>query len=155
MRKKREYFYRVGNFYRASQIIITAPNTPGFTFNDPSDYTLSYNATGIFQQYILNEVSIRNSLLMMPIWSLYFQIWHMQNDIIHLNASFKDNSRKEVMVTLNDICFKPFAPENTNCTIYSILSYFQDSYELLNREVKVLFTVASNSSYHIIFCTGL
>lgn len=79
----------------------------------------------------------------------------MQNDIIHLNASFKDDSGKEVMVTLNDICFKPFAPENTNCTIYSILSYFQDSYELLNREVKVLFTVASNSSYHIIFCTGL
>ena len=79
----------------------------------------------------------------------------MQNDIIHLNASFKDNSGKEVMVTLNDICFKPFSPENTNCTIYSILNYFQDNYGLLNREVRSVFTVVSNSSYHILFCTRL
>ena len=57
----------------------------------------------------------------------------MQNDIIHLNASYKDSSGKEVMITLNDICLKPSAPENTNCSIYSILNYFQDSYELLNR----------------------
>lgn len=77
----------------------------------------------------------------------------MQNDIIHLNASFKDSSGKEVIVTLNDICFKPFAPDNTNCAIYSILNYFQNSYELLNKEVKVVFTVLSNSSFHIMFCT--
>ena len=68
----------------------------------------------------------------------------MQNDIIHLNASYKDSSGKEVMITLNDICLKSSAPENTNCSIYSILNYFQDSYELLNREVKSLFTVISN-----------
>ena len=79
----------------------------------------------------------------------------MQNDIIHLNASYKDSSGKEVMITLNDICLKPSALENTNCSIYSILNYFQDSYELLNREVKPLFTVISNSSYHIFYCTKL
>ena len=75
MKKEREYFYRVGNFYRASQIIITAPNTPGFTFYDTEKYYLQYNASGIFQQYILNEVStsIRNSLLMMLNWSLYYR----------------------------------------------------------------------------------
>ena len=56
--KEREYFYRIGDFYRPSQIIITAPNTPGFTFDDPIHYNLQYNASGIFRQYILNEVSI-------------------------------------------------------------------------------------------------
>ena len=81
------------------------------------------------------------------------QIWHMQNDIINLNASYKNSSGGEMFVTLNDICFKPYAPHNMNCVIYSVLNYFQNSYELLNKEVKQVFTAISNSSYHIRYCT--
>ena len=77
----------------------------------------------------------------------------MQNDISNLNASYKSSSGGEVFVTLNDICFKPYAPRNMNCVIYSILNYFQNNYKALNKEVRVLFTVVSNSSYHIQYCT--
>ena len=77
----------------------------------------------------------------------------MQNDIVKLNASYKNSSGAEVNVTLNDICYQPHAPDNKNCAIYSILNYFQNNYTLLNKEVKQLFTVVSNSTYHIQYCT--
>ena len=54
-----EYFNQYfGGSYHASQIIITAPNSPGFTFSDPERYSIIYNASGMFRQYILNEVSV-------------------------------------------------------------------------------------------------
>ena len=150
--KEKEYFNQHFNgSYHASQIIITAPNIPGFTFNNSVHYTIRYNASGMFLQYILNEVSV----LLIPGTNIHIalQIWHMQNDVINLNATYKDNDGTEVMFTLDDICLKPFAADNKNCVIYSVLNYFQNSYELLNREVKYVFTVRSNSSYHLLYCT--
>ena len=56
---EKKYFNQYfGGSYRASQIVITAPNSPGFTFSDPVNYQLHYNASGMFQQYVLNEVSV-------------------------------------------------------------------------------------------------
>lgn len=56
-RKEKNYFdENFGPFYRPAQIIITAPNTPGFTYTDPT-YGTVFHASGMFQQYILNEVS--------------------------------------------------------------------------------------------------
>lgn len=81
------------------------------------------------------------------------QVWNMQNDITQLNATYEDSNGTEVMITLSDICFKPFAPDNPNCVIYSVMNYFQNNYELLNKEVKIVFTVISNSSHHIYYCT--
>ena len=77
----------------------------------------------------------------------------MQNDIADLTATYKAKNGSDVRVTLNDICFQPLAPDNTNCTIYSILNYFQNDYDLLYKEVKQLFSVQSNSTYHIQYCT--
>ena len=81
------------------------------------------------------------------------QILTMQNEITKLNATYKGSSGKDVMVTLNDICFQPLYPDNLNCTIYSVLNYFQNDLNLLNKEVKRVFTVISNSSSHILYCT--
>lgn len=75
----------------------------------------------------------------------------MQNDIINMNVTYKNSNGAEVIINLNDICFKP-SLYNTNCAIYSVLNYFQNSYELLNKEVKEVFTVTSNSSYHMQYC---
>ena len=77
----------------------------------------------------------------------------MQNEITDLNATYKDGSGKEELVKLNDICFQPLYPDNLNCTIYSVLNYFQNDRNSLNKEVKRVFTVISNSSYHILYCT--
>lgn len=76
----------------------------------------------------------------------------MQNDIANLRASYKADNGTDVPVTLQDICFKPLYPDNLNCTIYSVLNYFQNDYKLLNKEFKVAFTVFSNSTYHIQYC---
>ena len=35
-------------------------------------------------------------------------------------------------VTLMDICLAPLAPYNNNCTILSVLNYFQNSHEVLD-----------------------
>ena len=77
----------------------------------------------------------------------------MQNEISNLSATYKDNGGKDEMVTLNDICFQPLYPDNLNCTIYSVLNYFQNDRNLLSKEVKRVFTVISNSSTHILYCT--
>lgn len=56
----------------------------------------------------------------------------------------------EVNVTLNDICYQPLAPDNTNCTIMSVLNYFQ------NDKDRLLYTSdfdLVNNSYHIHYCT--
>lgn len=57
--KEKEYFDQHFSYsYRPSQIIITAPNSPGFSFNDTEQYFIQYHASGMFQQDILNEVSL-------------------------------------------------------------------------------------------------
>ena len=60
-----------------------------------------------------------------------------------------DNGTK-VEVTLEDICYKPLAPDNTNCTINSILNYFQNN--LTNLDHTEQFNLVNNS-YHIYYCT--
>lgn len=45
----------------------------------------------------------------------------LQTEVERLVAYTKDNTP----VTLNDVCFQPMAPANTNCTIMSVLNYFQ------------------------------
>ena len=77
----------------------------------------------------------------------------MQNDIANLTATYKAKNGSDTPVTLNNICFQPLAPDNTNCTIYSVLNYFQNDYNWLNHEEKQVFTVINNSTYHIQYCT--
>ena len=77
----------------------------------------------------------------------------MQTEIANITATYKGSHGKDTVVTLSDICLQPLAPDNTNCTIYSVLNYFQNDRALLNKEVEQIFTVIANSSYHIQYCT--
>ena len=55
-------------------------------------------------------------------WVILFQqILYLQEAITNLTAPLGDNDT----VTLDDICFKPLAPDNNYCTINSIVQYFQ------------------------------
>ena len=56
----------------------------------------------------------------------------------------------EVNVTLQDICFKPLAPDNENCTVMSVLNYFQNNFTRLNYSE---YSNLINNSYHIHYCT--
>ena len=153
-RKEKNYFdSHFGPFYRTAQIIIRAPDTPGFTYNDSVNYQVKYHFSGMFQQYILNEVSMLIKLRMiMGIVYIVLQILNMQNEISNLTGTYKNASDKDVVVSLNDICFQPLYPDNKNCTIYSVLNYFQNDYESLNKKIEPLFTVTANSSTHIYYC---
>ena len=151
-RKEKNYFdHHFGPFYRTAQIIIRAPDTPGFAYNDSVHYLVQYQFSGMFQQYILNEVSILRAVFM-DIACIVLQILNMQNEISNLTGTYKNASDKNVVVSLNDICFQPLYPDNRNCTIYSVLNYFQNDYELLNKEITQIFTVIANSSTHIYYC---
>ncbi|XP_065898214.1 NPC intracellular cholesterol transporter 1-like isoform X2 [Dysidea avara] len=135
-RKEKNYFdQHFGPFYRTSQIIITAPHSSDFSFPDSQNYKMIHHFSGVFQQAVLNE------------------IWHMQNDIIHLQVPSKAANGKVHNITLSDICFQPLSPDNLNCTVYSVLNYFQNDYDKLNKHVTPVFTDSANSSTHIHYCT--
>ena len=109
-RKEKDYFdNNFGPFYRTSQIIITSPHTPGFTYDDPVKYQIHYQASGMFQQHILNEVSMAVLVINVHVCIL-LQTLYMQNHIASLNATYTDSSGTEKTVTLQDICFQPLSP---------------------------------------------
>lgn len=92
-------------FYRTEQLIITARNIEPIMHN-----------TGM-------EVESFG-----PIFDLDFmkEVLDLQTYIAH-NVSGIDPDTDEP-VFLNDICFKPLDPANTNCAIFSYLSWWQNDY---------------------------
>ena len=67
------------------------------------------------------QVILLTYLACLRVVPLVLQILYLQNNITALNATINGNET----VTLNDICFQPLAPDNTNCTINSVVQYFQ------------------------------
>ena len=56
-----------------------------------------------------------------------------------------------------DICFKPLAPENTNCTITSVMGYWQNDADNLNYQVNHTDKITLKESIvdfhdHFIYC---
>ena len=56
------------------------------------------------------------------------QVLDLQLSIQHLQAKYEGSA-----VTLKDICFQPLAPDNTDCTIQSILEYWQNNHTRLDK----------------------
>ena len=77
-------------------------------------------------------------------------MYHIQDYLINMVANGTLENGTDVQVTLEDICYKPLAPDNTNCTIMSVLNYFQNDYTRL-QHVEQFGLV--NNSYHIYYCT--
>ena len=76
----------------------------------------------------------------------------MQSEIMRLRVPVKAANGTEYNITLNDICYKPLYPRNKKCKVSSVLNYFQNDYQLLNKHIKPLFEDIANSSYHIHYC---
>ena len=65
-----------------------------------------------------------------------------------------------IAFSLKDICFKPLDPDNTNCTITSVMGYWQNSKENLDYEVTVTNKITGQNvtvDYHdhFIYCVQL
>uniref|UniRef100_A0A8C0GUA5 NPC intracellular cholesterol transporter 1 n=1 Tax=Chelonoidis abingdonii TaxID=106734 RepID=A0A8C0GUA5_CHEAB len=58
----------------------------------------------------------------------------------------------QVTWILQDVCLAPLAPYNNNCTILSVLNYFQNSYSVLNHSVGDEFFVYADYHTHFLYC---
>ncbi|KAM9439657.1 NPC intracellular cholesterol transporter 1 [Clarias gariepinus] len=128
-RMEKQYFdEHFGPFFRTEQLIITTPRTDWFKFEA---------ATG--------------DILFAPILNitLLHQILDLQTAIEHLVADYNGEN-----VTLNDICVSPLAPYNTNCTILSVLNYFQNSHEVLDHIFRDEYFVYADYHTHFMYCVS-
>ena len=58
------------------------------------------------------------------------RVLDLQTDILSLTATLDETNRT---IHLSDVCLKPLAPDNENCTVFSILQYYQNSKDNLNK----------------------
>ncbi|XP_060762393.1 NPC intracellular cholesterol transporter 1 isoform X2 [Neoarius graeffei] len=129
-RLEKQYFdEHFGPFFRTEQLIITTPRTDWFVFESTTGPNIPFAP-------ILNI-------------SLLHQILDLQTAIEQIEADF--NGAK---VTLKDICMSPLAPYNNNCTILSVLNYFQNSHEVLDHIFRDEFYIYFDYHTHFMYCVS-
>ncbi|XP_028924174.1 NPC intracellular cholesterol transporter 1 isoform X1 [Ornithorhynchus anatinus] len=128
-RREKEYFdTRFGPFYRTEQLIIRAPNTSRHTFSPyPSGTDVPFGPP--LDKTILHKVL------------------DLQTAIENITASYGNET-----VRLRDICLAPLAPYNDNCTIMSLLNFFQNSHSVLDHERGDGFFVYADYHTHFLYC---
>ncbi|XP_043921296.1 NPC intracellular cholesterol transporter 1 isoform X2 [Protopterus annectens] len=128
-RKEKEYFdSHFGPFFRTEQLIITAPNSNWTTY-------IPYNPGP--------PVPFGPPLSK----DILDQVLDLQDAIEQIQAHYNNET-----VTLKDICLAPLAPYNNNCTILSVLNYFQNSHSVLNHTVQDDFWVYADYHSHFLYC---
>uniref|UniRef100_A0A8B9MT86 NPC intracellular cholesterol transporter 1 n=1 Tax=Accipiter nisus TaxID=211598 RepID=A0A8B9MT86_9AVES len=128
-RKEKEYFdTHFGPFFRTEQLIIRAPNSHPETYSPyPSGADIPFGPP--LTKDILH------------------QVLDLQDAIVNITASFDNET-----VTLKDICLAPLAPYNNNCTILSVLNYFQNSHSVLDHAIGDEFFVYADYHTHFLYC---
>ncbi|NXE07390.1 NPC1 protein, partial [Lophotis ruficrista] len=128
-RKEKEYFdTHFGPFFRTEQLIIQAPNSHPDTFSPyPSGTDVPFGPP--LTKDILH------------------QVLDLQDAIVNITASFDNET-----VMLKDICLAPLAPYNNNCTILSVLNYFQNSHSVLDHAIGDEFFVYADYHTHFLYC---
>ncbi|XP_073710084.1 NPC intracellular cholesterol transporter 1 [Misgurnus anguillicaudatus] len=129
-RQEKDYFdQHFGPFFRTEQLIITTP------LNNTSSFIPSSGPP-------INFSSILDL-------SLLHQVLDLQNEIANLTAEYKGET-----VTFKDICVSPLAPYNDNCTILSVLNYFQNSHEVLDHVNTDEFWILNDYHSHFLYCVS-
>uniref|UniRef100_A0A8B9FK57 NPC intracellular cholesterol transporter 1 n=1 Tax=Amazona collaria TaxID=241587 RepID=A0A8B9FK57_9PSIT len=128
-RKEKEYFdTHFGPFFRTEQIIIQAPNSHPHIYSPvPSGADVSFGPP------LAKEI--------------LHQVLDLQDAIVNITASFDNET-----VMLKDICLAPLAPYNNNCTILSVLNYFQNSHSVLDHTIRDEFFVYADYHSHFLYC---
>uniref|UniRef100_UPI00398E95F7 NPC intracellular cholesterol transporter 1 isoform X1 n=1 Tax=Pristiophorus japonicus TaxID=55135 RepID=UPI00398E95F7 len=129
---RREKYYfdtHFGPFFRTEQLIITAPNSTWTMYSPyPSGADVPFGP------------ALRKDVL--------HQVLDLQDAIQDLEAYYKNET-----VQLQDICLAPLAPYNNNCTILSVLNYYQNSHDVLDHSVGDYFYVYADYHSHFLYCT--
>ncbi|XP_029446991.1 NPC intracellular cholesterol transporter 1 [Rhinatrema bivittatum] len=128
-RREKEYFdSHFGPFFRTEQIIVTVTNSSGETY-------MPYpSGAGIhFGPPLVKDI--------------LHQVLDLQDAIENITAYYKNET-----VMLRDICLKPLAPYNNNCTILSVLNYFQNSHAALDHTTGDAFFTYDDYHTHFLYC---
>ncbi|CAF3737766.1 unnamed protein product [Rotaria sp. Silwood1] len=134
-RQQKDYFDKhFRPFYRTTQLIIV-PDDQSFV----THYYLSPPAP--LSEYTLG-----------PAFEIGFltRVLDLQTDILSLTAQLNEKNRT---VSLSDICLKPLEPDNENCTVFSILQYYQNSKENLNKLIHDDFFTYFDYATHFMTCS--
>ncbi|KAM9308837.1 NPC intracellular cholesterol transporter 1 [Gastrophryne carolinensis] len=128
-RREKDYFdTHFGPFFRTEQLIITAPFSKGEIYSPyPTGSDVPFGPPLTFD--------------------ILTQVLELQNAIENLTATYNNET-----VMLKDICLAPLAPYNNNCTILSVLNYFQNSYSVLNHSIGDDFFVFADYHTHFLYC---
>ncbi|CAF4778385.1 unnamed protein product, partial [Rotaria socialis] len=78
------------------------------------------------------------------------RVLELQTDVLSLTANLSEQNQT---VYLSDICLKPLAPDNENCTVLSLLQYYQNSKENLLRTVGDEFFTYFDYATHFLTCS--
>ncbi|XP_042636184.1 NPC intracellular cholesterol transporter 1 [Orycteropus afer afer] len=128
-RREKEYFdMHFGPFFRTEQLIIRAPHTDKHIYQPyPSGDDVSFGPP-------LNK-------------EILHQVLDLQTAIENITASYNNKT-----VTLQDLCVAPLSPYNKNCTILSVLNYFQNSHSVLDHKMGDDFYVYADYHTHFLYC---
>lgn len=130
-RQEKDYFdAHFGPFFRTEQLIITTTLPPDQPYSPyPSGNDVPFGAP------------LRKDVL--------HQVLDLQTDIENLEVPYGNET-----VTLKDICLAPLAPYNSNCTILSVLNYYQNSHEVLDHEATDGFWTTADYHSHFLYCVS-
>ncbi|XP_048846056.1 NPC1-like intracellular cholesterol transporter 1 [Brienomyrus brachyistius] len=124
-------------FYRTNQLILTAPNYPGYTYD--SLLFGQHNFSGIISKdLILQLLELQTRIQAIEFWS----------DDLNQTASLKD------------ICFAPLNPNNpspSDCAVNSLPQYFQNKIQNINAKVNMTelgVTKEVDWRDHFIYCVN-
>ncbi|XP_038157542.1 NPC intracellular cholesterol transporter 1 [Cyprinodon tularosa] len=130
-RREKDYFdEHFGPFYRTAQLIITTP----------------INDTYIFSPYPVGSDVPFKAILFKDI---LHQVLDLQLEIENLVVEYEGQN-----ITLKDICLAPLAPYNNNCTILSVLNYFQNRHDVLDHSIGDDFYVWADYHDHFLYCVS-
>nr|XP_019965833.1 PREDICTED: Niemann-Pick C1 protein [Paralichthys olivaceus] len=130
-RQEKDYFDKhFGPFFRTVQLIITTP------LNDTTIYSPYFGGSDVPFTAMLDK-------------DILHQVLDLQLGIEAIVATYNNQT-----ITLKDICLSPLAPYNNNCTILSVLNYFQNSHSVLDHSIGDDFFVYADYHSHFLYCVS-
>lgn len=134
-RQQKDYFdQHFRPFYRTTQLIII-PDDQSFMTRD--DY--------------LSPPAPFSVITVGPAFEIGFltRVLQLQTEVLQIQGTAPSTGQN---VTLTDICFKPLSPDNNNCTVLSLLQYYQNSLQNLNARQGDEFFTSFDYLTHFFTC---
>ncbi len=87
-----------------------------------------------------------------PVFDIGFlsEVLDLQTEVLSLEAKLIETNQT---ISLSDICLKPLEPDNENCTVLSLLQYYQNSRENLNKRIGDDFFTYFDYTTHFLTCS--